>query len=74
MAKTATGFIVALVVSGYQDARRLRFIREAAELHARREVAMFVTKRQPRESCDPTTLQPLRDQPAADGCNARRHS
>src|SRR5258708_34651887 len=30
------GFIVGLVASGYQDAKRLRFIREAAELHARR--------------------------------------
>jgi hypothetical protein len=30
------GFIVGLVMAGYQDARRLRFIREAAELRARR--------------------------------------
>jgi hypothetical protein len=48
MAKTLQGFIVDLVASGYQDARRLRFIREAAELQARRVVAMFVTKRRRR--------------------------
>jgi hypothetical protein len=48
MAKTATGVHCGFGRVGLSNARRLRFIREAAELHARRVVAMFVKKRQRR--------------------------